>query len=448
MKAMQNEVCAIVGLLNRSLAPNRLFARNIGTTTCLYEEQKPKSGSDESAASGNSTSDHSGNKKKRVPDDDNDEEDSSPMLQTVLKFGAIMIGVWFTLRLFTTTVANEISFQAFQVLLANGEIRELVLEPDAERVIVYTQPGALVNGNRLNKLSFVMNVPDMDHFTERLRVLEDQLGVKEGRLSAWMRFSRVTRAIQRYENTCFNAFGFVSPYTGIPTRYSYMSPIIRLVAIGIITLIFYFVFKNLKVNVGDMKDMFVSRNQIDSYTRDECALFCISVAFVHFSWVNVQKQMSSTKITIIHPKSGGKGIYFKDVAGLQEAKQEVIEFVDYLKNPAKYKALGAKVPKGALLLGPPGTGKTLLAKAVATEASVPFLTMNGSEFIEMIGGLGASRVRSLFGKAKKHAPCIVYIDEIDAIGRKRADSSTLSSRHFEDIFRAPSHIMRKRGGGA
>lgn len=89
----------------------------------------------------------------------------------------------------------------------------------------------------------------------------------------------------------------------------------------------------------------------------------------------------------------GKGVHFSDVAGLREAKQEVMEFVDYLKRPEHYKSLGAKVPRGALLLGPPGCGKTLLAKAVATEANVPFLSMNGSEFIEMIGGLGAARVR-------------------------------------------------------
>lgn len=97
-----------------------------------------------------------------------------------------------------------------------------------------------------------------------------------------------------------------------------------------------------------------------------------------------------------------------------------MEFVDYLKRPEKYQRLGAKVPKGALLLGPPGCGKTLLAKAVATESQVPFLSMNGSEFIEMIGGLGAARVRDLFKEAKNRAPCIIYIDEIDAIGRQRS----------------------------
>lgn len=130
--------------------------------------------------------------------------------------------------------------------------------------------------------------------------------------------------------------------------------------------------------------------------------------------------MGRAKFTLVDPHDGGRGVLFKDVAGLQEAKQEVVEFVDYLKSPEKYQRLGAKVPKGALLLGPPGCGKTLLAKAVATESQVPFLSMNGSEFIEMIGGLGAARVRDLFKEAKKRAPCIIYIDEIDAIGRQRS----------------------------
>lgn len=145
-------------------------------------------------------------------------------------------------------------------------------------------------------------------------------------------------------------------------------------------------------------------------------------------------QMGKTKFTLINPSEGGKGVFFKDVAGLQEAKQEVIEFVDYLKHPEKYQRLGAKVPKGALLLGPPGCGKTLLAKAVATEAKVPFLTMNGSEFIEMIGGLGAARVRDLFKAARKRAPCIIYIDEIDAIGKQRSGTSNSKLKVFLLLF--------------
>jgi AFG3 family protein len=107
------------------------------------------------------------------------------------------------------------------------------------------------------------------------------------------------------------------------------------------------------------------------------------------------------------------------VAGLPEAKQEIQEFVDFLKNPKKYQDLGAKIPKGAMLVGPPGTGKTLLAKATAGEASVPFFSTSGSDFVEMFVGVGPSRVRELFSIARKNAPCIVFIDEIDAIGRAR-----------------------------
>jgi len=118
---------------------------------------------------------------------------------------------------------------------------------------------------------------------------------------------------------------------------------------------------------------------------------------------------------------------FKDVAGLAEAKQEVEEIVEFLRNPAKFTKLGGKIPKGALLVGPPGTGKTLLARAVAGEASVPFFSMSGSDFVEMFVGVGASRVRDLFKQAKEKAPCIIFIDEIDAIGRARGKNSNFGS---------------------
>ena len=120
-------------------------------------------------------------------------------------------------------------------------------------------------------------------------------------------------------------------------------------------------------------------------------------------------------------------VTFKDVAGLYGAKDEVMEIVDFLKNPQKYTALGAKIPKGALLVGPPGTGKTLLAKAVAGEANVPFFSISGSDFVEMFVGVGASRVRDLFAQAKQKAPCIVFIDEIDAVGRARGKNAGFSS---------------------
>ncbi len=112
-------------------------------------------------------------------------------------------------------------------------------------------------------------------------------------------------------------------------------------------------------------------------------------------------------------------ITFKDVAGLKEEKEELEEIVDFLKHPAKYNNLGARIPKGILLVGPPGTGKTYISRATAGEAGVPFFTISGSDFVEMFVGVGASRVRDLFEQAKKNAPCIVFIDEIDAVGRKR-----------------------------
>ena len=128
---------------------------------------------------------------------------------------------------------------------------------------------------------------------------------------------------------------------------------------------------------------------------------------------------------------GKTGVKFADVAGVDEAKQELQEVVDFLKNSDKYTRLGAKIPKGVLLVGPPGTGKTLLAKAVAGEAGVPFLSMSGSEFVEMFVGVGASRVRDLFEKAKRQAPCIIFIDELDAIGKSRGNGMNPSGGNDE-----------------
>ena len=129
----------------------------------------------------------------------------------------------------------------------------------------------------------------------------------------------------------------------------------------------------------------------------------------------------------VFDKNNGTPVTFKDVAGLAEAKVEIEEIVEFLKNPQRYTELGAKIPKGALLVGPPGTGKTLLAKAVAGEANVPFLSMSGSDFVEMFVGVGAARVRDLFKQAKEKAPCIVFIDEIDAVGRARGKNPNMGS---------------------
>jgi cell division protease FtsH len=136
----------------------------------------------------------------------------------------------------------------------------------------------------------------------------------------------------------------------------------------------------------------------------------------------------------IFDKDTKVNVTFKDVAGLEEAKEEIMEIVDFLKNPKKYTALGGKIPKGALLVGPPGTGKTLLAKAMAGEAQVPFFSMSGSDFVELFVGVGASRVRDVFKQAREKAPCIVFIDEIDAIGRARGKNMMMSNDERENTL--------------
>ncbi len=129
----------------------------------------------------------------------------------------------------------------------------------------------------------------------------------------------------------------------------------------------------------------------------------------------------------VFDKNNDQRVTFKDVAGLNEAKTEIEEIVEFLKNPQRYTELGGKIPKGALLVGPPGTGKTMLAKAVAGEANVPFFSMSGSDFVEMFVGVGASRVRDLFRQAKEKSPCIIFIDEIDAVGRARGRNANMGS---------------------
>lgn len=153
--------------------------------------------------------------------------------------------------------------------------------------------------------------------------------------------------------------------------------------------------------------------------------FLFIAVFIYFMMRQVQgantRAMSfgQSRAREVHPQNASNRITFKDVAGCKEAKEELIEIVDFLKNSKKFISLGAKIPKGVLIVGAPGTGKTLLARAVAGEAEVPFFNISGSEFVEMFVGVGASRVRDLFRKAKRSAPCIVFIDELDAVGRQR-----------------------------
>lgn len=186
-----------------------------------------------------------------------------------------------------------------------------------------------------------------------------------------------------------------------------------------------------------------------SLLNDLLGSFLLPVIFLVAMWFLIMRKMSGgagggggaggifnigkSKAQLFE-KGTRVNITFNDVAGLDEAKVEVMEIVDFLKNPKKYTALGGKIPKGALLIGPPGTGKTLLAKAVAGEAQVPFFSISGSDFVELFVGVGASRVRDLFKQAREKAPCIVFIDEIDAIGRARGKNMVMSNDERENTL--------------
>jgi len=261
------------------------------------------------------------------------------------------------------SLSRYVSWNEFEAeMLSKGEVKSLKVFPELEEVLIELHAGAVIKGSPVRFPFFRMKVIGINKFEEKLRDAENRLSIPEQ--------GRIKVAYQRS---------------------SFLSKLaLPMIALGIF---FYFMAKASKsVSSGIM-------GQMDKLTK--------------------------AKFTIIEPDKPwtGKLTSFKDVAGMQEAKKEVMEFVGYLKDPAKFSELGAKAPRGALLLGPPGCGKTLLARAVACEAQVPFLTMAGSEFVEVVGGLGAARVRDLFKEARKRKPCIVYIDEVDAVGRKRSGSS-------------------------
>lgn len=306
-----------------------------------------------------------GNDEKKPPNKDDYKKLSPMMAKLLLWCFSVYIFVFVVASMMMPSNKQEViryvSWNEFLYhMLAKGEVEEIIAQPDIGLVTVVLHDGAVVKGRRVDIKNFHMQV-DIAKFEDKLRAAEAKLGIKVGQ--------------------------------GVPVIYERGEEIIgKLLTSFIIAGILLSLFTRAKGKASGITDVF--------------------------------SNLTRAKFTLIDPIAGqGKGVRFSDVAGLKEAKQEVTEFVDYLKKPEHYQRLGAKVPKGALLLGPPGCGKTLLAKAVATEANVPFLSMNGSEFIEMIGGLGAARVRDLFKEARKRAPCIIYIDEIDAIGRQRSSSN-------------------------
>uniref|UniRef100_A0A8C8LWU0 AAA+ ATPase domain-containing protein n=1 Tax=Oncorhynchus tshawytscha TaxID=74940 RepID=A0A8C8LWU0_ONCTS len=271
------------------------------------------------------------------------------------------------------TSGGNISWNDFvNEMLAKGEVSRVQVVPESDIVEIYLHPGAVIFGRPRLALMYRMQVANIDKFEEKLRAAEEELNI-----------DAKDRIPVSYKRTGF--FGNALYALGMA-------------AIGVAIL--WYIFR--LAGMGGKEGGFSAFNQL-----------------------------KMAKFTIVDGKSG-KGVSFKDVAGMHEAKMEVKEFVDYLKCPDRYLNLGAKVPKGSLLLGPPGCGKTLLAKAVATEAQVPFLAMAGSEFVEVIGGLGAARVRSLFKEARARAPCIVYIDEIDAVGKKRSNNMSGFSNTEEE----------------
>uniref|UniRef100_A0A8C3MTW1 Mitochondrial inner membrane m-AAA protease component paraplegin n=1 Tax=Geospiza parvula TaxID=87175 RepID=A0A8C3MTW1_GEOPR len=318
------------------------------------------------SSSQGSSQKNGGFKKKSPQEEDEEEKRRRRENQMHLeRFRALLILTFVVLMLRFMIGENRegtnISWNYFvNEMLAKGEVQRIEVVPESDIVEIYLHPGGTPHGQVNVTLLYTMRVANIDKFEEKLRAVEDELNIDEK-----------DRIPISYKHPGFYGNDV-------------LSLIVTLVAVSMLWSIF--------------------------------RLFRVASRAGGFNAFN---QLKMARFTIVDGKSG-KGIGFKDVAGMHEAKMEVKEFVDYLKNPDRYLQLGAKVPKGALLLGPPGCGKTLLAKAVATEAQVPFLAMAGSEFVEVIGGLGAARVRSLFREAQARAPCIVYIDEIDAVGKKRS----------------------------
>ena len=191
----------------------------------------------------------------------------------------------------------------------------------------------------------------------------------------------------------------------------------------------------LQDKISEGKQIELIQNPQSALVRTSSALFSMlpTIMLLVMIILIFKLQGIGEKGKVYNPEENNTNVTFKDVAGLDEEKEELIEIVDFLKKPKKFYEMGAKIPRGILLYGKPGTGKTLIAKAIAGEANVPFISMSGSEFIEMFAGLGASRVRKLFEKAKKIAPCIVFIDEIDAIGSRRTSNSGAESENNQTL---------------
>lgn len=347
--------------LHKIIKISRQFS--VTSVKCNSPKQSKGPPSENSSSSPNQEESTDGNNKNS-----NKEPSDNDRFILFVKFLAAMIFQAFCLSLLynsasgngESSLEHQVSWTDFvHHMLAKGEVQKIIVDPEMGMATIILHPRAVIKGVETKSQLYFIMISNPDRFEEKVREVEASLGIQPG--------------------------------DGVSISYHRTDLVVlRLISLLTFTIIIYVLFRAKKGRGPFNFDMF--------------------------------DQLKKAKFTLVDPLTGsGKGVRFSDVAGLKEAKVEVMELVDYLKHPEHYKSLGAKVPKGALLLGPPGCGKTMLAKAVATEANVPFLSINGTEFIEMVGGVGAARVRSLFLDSKKRAPCIIYIDEIDSIGGRRLE---------------------------
>ncbi|HXR81023.1 MAG TPA: ATP-dependent zinc metalloprotease FtsH, partial [Saprospiraceae bacterium] len=300
---------------------------------------------------------------------DNKNQDKKPgrfTFNSYWIYGSIILGLIIFNLMFLGEMATEtINFQRFEQLVENGDVAkiEIVNKKDA-RVFLKKESMSKPEFKKLNETTwsktrpqFVFNIGPPESFADQINALNARVGPEK------------------------------SVFPDYVEKENWMGPLMGwLIPIFIFLGLWIFMMRRVSGGSGG------PGAQIFNIGKSKATLF---------------------------DKDSRVNVTFADVAGLDEAKEEVMEVVDFLKNPKKYTSLGGKIPKGVLLVGPPGTGKTLLAKAVAGEAAVPFFSISGSDFVEMFVGVGASRVRDLFKQAREKAPCIVFIDEIDAIGRAR-----------------------------
>ncbi|KAJ8303531.1 hypothetical protein KUTeg_019927 [Tegillarca granosa] len=324
-----------------------------------------------------SRDDNNRNQDNKNKNREDEEQDEPPIKPGFLPFfyGFLILFALYILSNYQNRVL-QISWQTFEhEILAKGEVKDISIreQPHGAMAVVNVYPGAVIKNVKAQAPFYILTIENIEKFEEKVRKAERAMGVSVE--------DQVTISYDK------NEAGIVDKVFGLLFLVMIVSLMVKSLSVA------------------------VKRTGMDMFSQITKAKF--------------------TRVDKMSTGPGGKTLSFKDVAGLKEAKVEVMEFVDYLKHPHRYKALGGKIPKGALLLGPPGCGKTLLAKAVAAEASVPFLSMAGSEFVEMLGGLGASRVRDLFKEARKNAPCIIYIDEIDALGRSRSGGDNFGSGEEE-----------------